>query len=268
MFSRFSGFAKHMASAKLILSIFVCLVLLACFSGDPENVRSQSNFSQTPSPDSVLRENLNPSVLYGTIKYEDPAADGKMTVRSDVETSVVAETQGRGFKVKIPPQETVSEMDMLNCDGYIGTANVRFVGLNTTFPWEASLIANTLVSNIKERLEKCRHGSANPSFIFLVSPNPQNRKPYANIQPDRKTLIASIPFDWRNAAKLSKRSSKKDIEENILNWADADGDGAVDILRITSQGDTDGSFGYSRVIQNVGGTWRQIWQTPQKEYEQ
>lgn len=216
-----------------------------------------------------------PPVLFGTLKFADPANNGQMTLTGDVETGDIGATRSRGFAVMLPDSGATSEMDVLNCNGYLGKASVKFNDVTeTSLPFSAELISEKTVSDLKQKMLECmeqpvdRHFANAPvNFVFFVRTGKETPKSVAGTKPNWKDIIKSIPYEWRTASGLRQNPTPREIKERIPDWADTNGDGTVDLIRITSKGDTDRSIDFYRILYLVEGEWQQVWQTQQKERE-
>ena len=262
-----------------LICVHLCLIifLLAGCESFSQGQKDTETSKPTGTP-AVVKDAAKkdfPPVLFGTLKFADPADNGQMTLNIDLETGDIGITKSRGFAAKLPDSGTTSEMDVLNCSGYLGKALVKFQGLTEgPFPFSAEFIKEKSVNDLKQKMLECmeqpvdRHFADAPvNFVFFVKAGKETPKSFRAIKPNWKDIIKSIPYEWRAASGLNQNSSLMEIKERILNWADTNGDGVIDVLRITSKGDNDRSIDFYRILYFVEGEWQQVWQTQQKEYE-
>lgn len=271
------------------LIVFTALVVLMINSACNQNSypSSQITFQSDSIANSQSNSNANlwqdetrvdaktyPLVLYGSYMTADARINNQMSINVDVRGEDVETTVDRGFAVNLPPVGTTIEMDIVNCFGYLGTAKVTYNGLQFK-AWTAELIPETKVANITERLLRCVD-NPNDEFtrkylsnsVFFVAPKNEKRKQIQNNKkPDWNVVFERIPYEWLKIAKLPRRNaSKKQIEACVGDWADSDGDGAVDLLSICAVNDeniteANKPYEYMRVLQLVNGSWREVWQT-------
>lgn len=258
-------------------TLLICLsILLVASCENLSQSQAKNNAKQPvqkPSAEAAPNDDF-PAVLFGTLKFSDPANGGALSLSSDLETSDIGVTKGRGYEVKLPRSGSVTEMSVLNCSGWLGNATVRFEGLTEgPFAFSAQFIKEKGVDDLKQKMLDCMDRPVDPhfanapvNFVFLVKTGKQP-KSFGSLKPNWKEIVGSIPYEWRTASSLTANSSPKEIAKRIPNWADTDGDGKVDLLRITSRGDTERSIDFYRILHLVDGEWRQIWQTQQKETE-
>lgn len=271
---------------KLIvfMSLLVLMINLGCnqnsypsqkltYQSDSNvNVQSNSNTGTRQAGGKV--DAIYPLVLYGSYITADARINNQMSVNVDIRGEDVEATRNRGFAVNLPPIGTTVEMDIVNCFGYLGTAKVTYDGLQYK-AWTAELIPETKVADVKERLLRCVD-DPNDEFtrnhlsnsVFFIAPRDDKRKQIQNNKkPDWNVVFEQIPYEWLKIAKLPRRNpSKKQIEDCIGHWADSDGDGTIDLVSICAVNEENITeaykpYGYSRVLQLVNGSWREIWQT-------
>ncbi len=238
------------------------------------NVNSQLNSNVARQTENKIDEKSFPPVLYGSYLTADARINNQMSVIVDVRGEDVAATVARGFAVNLPPVGTTVEMDIINCFGYLGTAKVTYNGLDFK-AWTAELIPETKVADANERLLRCVN-DPNDEFtrkylsnsVFFVAPRDMKRKQFHfDKKPDWNAVFERVPYEWLKLAKLPRRNAgKKQIENCVGNWADADGDGTIDLISICAVNEENfteagAPYEYMRVLQLVNGSWREIWQT-------
>ena len=264
------------------MSKLICIFVLLCAAGCNMDSSTSAQLNKTPKPEiqnetpkpkdqplSELSSDEYPQILYGIISLRDAQKNMQTTLTIDVKAETVRQTLQRGFDVNLPPIGSTVKMDLMNCTGYLATANITFRGLNQEEVWTAELTEETKNTNFEPKLLECKE-NPNDEFtrkylsdsIFFIAPSQEDRKKVRNVRnPDWKNILQTIPFEWRKIAKLSLTATKKQTEECIGNWLDSDGDGKIDILTLCAFNDENGGYIYERVLQLKDGSWREVWQT-------
>lgn len=243
-------------------------------------VNSTANGSENSKSNAVnaapeLTSEETPMILYGGFHLRDARKSFQTTLEVDLRGEDVAATVKRGVEVKFPPVGATVKMDVMNCAGFLGIAEVKFQGRDKlTNVWTAELINESKVPDLEAKLLQCVEKPNEEltrkypfNQVYFVAPTDEKRKQITNVQtPDWKTILPNIPEEFRQSAKLSKQPTAEQINDCIGNWLDSDGDGAIDVLTLCafnekSRTENDSAYQFQRVLRLTNGKWREIWQT-------
>ena len=272
-----------------ILSVVVLCVSLSAIgcganSSAQSNNRAAVNDSRNAADNSKINSKIEtpeltseqlPMILTGSFLLRDARKNLQTTVSVDLRGEDVAATARRGVEMTFPPVGAPVKMDVMNCAGYLAAAEVKFHGREkVTDVWTAELIADSKIPDLEEKLLQCVENPKDEfarkylsNSIYFIAPADAKRRQTVNVKnPDWKTILPTVPDEWRKAAKLSGAPTERQIEDCIGGWLDSDGDGAIDVLTLCAFNEKsvteNGSvYQYSRILKLTDGKWREIWET-------
>lgn len=250
------------------LVVIMCgfLYLGACQS----SLKSNQPLEVTEQRRTVLSDsNLEP-VVSTTSKDEIIVLFGAVQVEAGA-LSVEPEWSDGENSPKIRPGMV---FDILNCAGYLG--QVRAVKSLTEegkglYGWQVELIPSSIRPDMETAVKKCQYTEenntpTNVSIAFAIYPSKAERVKIKTVeQPDLKALYNSLTAEqkrWRNSQNqpIYRKQEFYEKLENDFAWADTDGDGKVDLIRI--QGMCDGTpaddLTCMKILHYSNGEWREV----------
>lgn len=204
-------------------------------------------------------------VLTGVVQIENDKFVLKYMERGDLPITDKSETR----KFKPFAENEIIKFDIINCAGFLASAqgkNVKRSPTSNNYDWELEIISETVASDASDKVKQCQsdtNSNFHSSNAFAVFSNINRSSIKTSSLPDKK-LFLSLPLDvqtWaterneiykRNFATLSVKSGDF--------WADADGDGKIDLVSVTvnCNGDANISLTCQRLLRWYSTGWVEI----------
>lgn len=210
-------------TAAVVLVIILCSSVLF-FSGYAQD---NMNFSEI--------------VLMGSVSYS----------RNKINSDSVLWDQGEKSKQEkfdAPENETTTNVDVLNCAGYLASAKATYDAKLTY--WRLQIIPETVASDAVEKVKQCLEY---PKIDYLstgayaISPVDEKRK-QIKLNKLEKPSIYSLPISVQLWAK----------SDGVADWADTDGDGKVDLVTVSGLCGTSEENICSKTLSWNGLRWVEI----------
>lgn len=157
------------------------------------------------------------------------------------------------------------EVDLMNCGGYLASATITYVRLET---WSIAIKADTVANNVKEKIKACG-GQTDDDLLsgqaFAVAPRDTKRTSIRIGKVDGRKLFAALPKDIQTRINQRLKFEPRDKQKQSLSlanndsWTDLDGDGKVDLISIESNCKTDSDdYQCTTILRLINGKWREI----------
>lgn len=224
--------------AEKIFILFLVLVLCVCLACN------------------ITKAGVNDFVLVGGVTV----SDGKIKLDDEWFQETDASLSDADDKKRI-------QVSISNCAGYLATANMKYVG---SFKWESSIMPDSVAPDAVEKIRACKESptvSYDMGTAFAVISSGNDYKNYKLESPDLRKIFASLPGDIRSWANCSRSEVPEDCvrkEKDILslnvgdNWADTDGNGEIDLVRIKGNCSNTGDYVCGKTLILDGWRWKQI----------
>lgn len=204
-------------------------------------------------------------VLSGVVQIENGKFALKYMERGDLPITDKSET--RKFKPFAGNQ--IIKFDVINCAGFLASAqgkNVKRSPTSNNYDWELEIISETIASDVSEKVKQCQfdaNSNAYSSNAFAVFSGIDRSLIKTSFLPDKK-LFLSLPLDVQTWATEGGEIYKRDFATLSVKsgdfWADADGDGKIDLVAVTvnCNGDANTSLTCQRLLRRYSTGWIEI----------
>lgn len=204
-------------------------------------------------------------VLSGVVKIEDDKFVLKYMERGDL--SITDKSATRKFK-PLADDETV-KFDIINCGGFLASAkgrNVKRSPTSNNYDWEVDIISETIAPDVSEKVKQCQTSADSNSFnsnAFAVFSNIDRSSIKTTSLPDKK-LFLSLPINVQTWATEGNEAHSRNFAALSIKsgdfWADADGDGKIDLVAIivNCNGDANTSLTCHRLLRWYSTGWSEI----------
>lgn len=235
----------------------------------PENIQPVK--SPTPTIDTTLVEikSKYPLLWETTVRYEN-------FTNTETPLKLFSYDENQFDK---PPDKTSPyyqarrgvEVDLMNCGGYLASGRLYSPdpSTNTAPAWLVKIAPETVAKDVAAKIKRCNFYMQNDaptmenpinSTVFAVAPHKEMRRNITIGEIDTKKVFRSLPKETREMLNtkdaLAGGRTKDDLSFQSDNWADLDGDGKIDLVKVYAMYDEE--HGNSIIFQLINGKWENI----------
>ena len=162
---------------------------------------------------------------------------------------------------------TVIEVDVMNCGGFLATGKITYIDEDGEkgFPagWKLKIVPETLAADAQEKIKMCHFAAEFPylSNVFAVAPRNDKRKNIKIGKVDTRKLFASLDTETKQRANMPHKEIIREKNKLTLsndNWTDIDGDGQIDLVKMSAACSIESAYTCSSLLLLINGNWKEI----------